>query len=235
MAGGSIKTFYVGLGVVAVVGAGLIGWQASRRSAPTLSLSTVSLPPLVLSGPRGVVMGSDSARVEIAEYSDFECPFCARFAVLVLPDVMQRLVATGRVRWRFMHFPLDNHRASPAAHQASACAKEQEKFWQMHDLVYQHQDQWVSARRPERTLRGLAERLPLDMDRYDACIREQRGWADVLADKRLGDSLGVSGTPTVFFNGRRLSDVPSADQLKAMVDSLAPVSGAIAPAPPARR
>jgi protein-disulfide isomerase len=236
MAAGSMRSFYLGLGAVAIVGAGLIGWQASRRSVPPApTLGAAALTPLAAAGPRGVAMGSDSAPVEIAEYSDFECPYCARFAVLALPDVQQRLVAPGRVRWRFMHYPLDNHRASPAAHQASVCAREQDRFWQMHDRIYLEQDAWVSARRPERVLRDIAERLGLDMDRYDSCWREQRGWSDVLADKRMGDSLGVNATPTIFVNGRRLSDVPSADQLKAIVDSLAPPVEASGPAAPARR
>jgi protein-disulfide isomerase len=222
--GRTLKPFYLGLGVIAIVGAGLIGWQASRRGSSGPSLLPASLPPMALSGERGVAMGSESAPVEIAEYSDFECPYCARFAVLDLPDVKQRLVETGRVRWRFMHFPLDNHAKSPAAHLASACAREQGRFWEMHDLIYQAQDNWVTARRPERVMRQLAERLRLDLDRYDSCVREQRGWADVLGDRRLGDSLGVNATPTLFVNGRPLRHVPSADQIKAIVDSIAPLS-----------
>ena len=226
-AGRSLTPFYTALAVIAVAGGVLIAVSAGRRGSGALSVSeTATMPPIA--GPRGVAMGSDSAPVEIAEYSDFECPYCARFAVLTMPDIEQRLVATGRVRWRFVNFPLDGHQKSPQAHLAAACAQEQGRFWPMHDAVYQRQADWVSDRRPERTLRGLAERLGLDMGRYDGCVSERRAWNAVLADRRLGDSLGVNSTPTFFVNGRKLSDVPTFDQLRALVDSIAPAAG---PAP----
>ena len=147
-AGRSLKPFYIGLVVVAVTGGLMIArsMNQSRGSAPGPG---VLLPPIALaSGPRGVVLGSDSAPVEIAEYSDFQCPFCARFAVLQLPDIRERLINTGRVRWRFMNFPLDGHPNTRPAHLAAACAAEQGRFWEMHDAVYQGQGDWSESRRP---------------------------------------------------------------------------------------
>jgi protein-disulfide isomerase len=228
----SLTPFYVALAVVAVGGGIFIASSAGRRGG-TLSLAdAATMPPIT--GPRGVVIGSDSAPVEIAEYSDFECPYCARFAILTLPDIQQRLVATGRIRWRFMHFPLDGHLKSPPAHLAAACANEQGRFWQMHDAIYASQADWVASRRPERVLRGLAERLGLDMAQFDGCVSERRQWGAVLADRRLGDSLAVTGTPTLFVNGRQLSHVPSFDQLRALVDSVGPPPPTQSPPVPQR-
>lgn len=226
----SLTPFYIVLATVAVAGGVFIALQLGK-GPQRLALSTVGMPPVA--GERGVVMGSDSAPVEVLEFSDFECPYCARFAVLTLPDVKNRMVASGQVRLRFVHFPLDIHAQGPHAHLAAACANEQGRFWAMHDLLFENQDEWVRSRRPDRVAEGYAERLGLDMGRFRSCVREQRGWSQVLADRALGESLRVGGTPTVFVNGRQLSEPPSFDQLRRIVDSLAQVAPA-APAP-ARR
>lgn len=222
-AGKSMTPFYAGLGVVAVVGIALIGRAAMHRSPPPVSLELVT--PLA-SGPRGVVEGSDSAKVEIMEFSDFECPYCARFAVLQLPDVRSRLIATGRVRWRFVHFPLQGHTKSPTAHLAAACANEQGRFWQVHDLLYEHQGDWTEAGDLVGAVSALAIQAGVDRARFDQCMRERSAWGRVLADKALGDSIGINGTPTMFVNGRQIPGVPSFDELRAIVDSVAPAPAA---------
>lgn len=223
-AGRSLRTFYGGLALVAIVGALVIMRSAGRRTPP---LTTDTVAPLA-TGPRGVVLGSDSAKVEIMEFSDFECPYCGRFAVLSMPDVQQRLLPTGRVRWRFVNFPLQGHTKSPYAHLAAACANEQGKFWQMHDLIYQNQEDWSGSSNFQQLIDGYAERSGVDKSRYGSCISERRAWGQVLADKALGDSAGVTATPTFFMNGRMLRDVPNVDQFIRMVDSIAPVRPAAA-------
>jgi len=217
-AGRSLTPFYAGLALVAVAG-GLVIARASGQRQPPLTSNTVA--PLA-TGPRGVVVGPDSARIEIMEFSDFECPWCARFAVLQMPDVRQRLLSTGRVRWRFVNFPLEGHTKSPYAHLAAACANEQGRFWEMHDLIYQNQEDWVTSGNLEKTIDGYADRAGLDKARYRSCVQERRTWGQVLADKALGDSLGLTGTPTFFLNGRELPDRPAitVDRLIYLVDSL---------------
>lgn len=235
-AGPSLKPFSVGLAVVALVGAGLIGRSLVRRNggavAPPAANVTVAA---AVGGPLGVPLGADSAPVEIAEYSDFECPYCASFAILQMPDIRERLIASGRLRWRFMHYPLGGHRNSPTAHLAAACAHEQGRFWPMHDAIYASQDDWVPSRRPERVFRDHAQRIGLDRGRYESCMRERRPWAQIEADRVHGDSLGVSGTPTFFLNGRMLATVPAYDGIKALVDSVAAATSQATPAPRAIR
>jgi protein-disulfide isomerase len=125
-----------------------------------------------------------------------------------------------------MHYPLDNHTKSPQAHLAAACAHEQGRFWEMHDLLFENQDDWLRAGSPERLLAGYAERLRLDMTRYRSCVAERRPWNQVLADKAVGDSLRVGGTPTFYLNGRLLDETPTADVLLRLVDSIAPLPAA---------
>ncbi len=220
MASGPMKRFYGALALVAVAGGLLIMRSAGNRTPP---LTTDTVAPLA-TGPRGVVLGSDSAKVEIMEFSDFECPWCGRFAVLQMPDVRQRLLPTGRVRWRFVNFMIQGHTKSPYAHLAAACANEQGKFWEMADLLYQNQEDWVGSNSFQSMIDGYAERAGADKARYRSCIGERRAWGQVLADKRFGDSLGLDGTPTFFVNGRMLPATlnVTVDYLLRMVDSIAP-------------
>ena len=228
--GKSLTPFYVVLGVIALAGGAFIVRSATSSRAPTLSLDLAPGVPLA-TGARGVTIGSDSAPVELTEFADFQCPSCARFAVLTLADVKSRLVADGRIRFRFIHYPLQQiHPNAPLAHLAAACANEQGRFWEYHDELYRQQDAWAFSRRPLSVLEGIATTTGLDRARFDSCISEQRAWPQVLADKRFGDSVGVGGTPTVLLNGRLLADVPSYDRVRAIVDSLAPVTTGTAPA-----
>ena len=217
-AGQSMKGFYTGITVMMVIGGVFIVSKALTRQPP-LTIETIA--PLA-AGPRGIPVGSDSAPVTVMEFSDFECPYCARFATLQMPDVQQRLVATGKVRWVFMHFPLQGHNKSPNAHLASACMQEQGKFWPMHDLIYQNQSEWTESGNPRRALKGYAERAGGDMARYDQCVSSRSAWGAVLADKHLGDSLGIGGTPTFYINGRLFDERQglSVDRLAQIADSL---------------
>ena len=134
-----MRAFYLTLGIIAVLGGILIVRQAgllrpSRSVTETLASAPVA--PMTGVAASGHVIGSDSAPVEIVEFADFECPACARFAILDWPEVQQRLLPTGRLKWRFMNFPLQGHTASPPAHLAAGCAGEQGRFFEMMEAIY---------------------------------------------------------------------------------------------------
>lgn len=211
-----LKTFYIALGVIAVAGVGLI--FAARSRGPE---QAQPVPVSVGASFEGHVLGSDSAPVTIVEYADFECPACAQFAVLTGPDVKERLVATGQVRWIFRDFPLEGHRNSPAAHHAAQCAGEQGRFWEMHDQLFFNHGRWVPERRPERLFRDYARAIGVNLDQYDACMDEGRYRARLQQSKTEAAALGVSSTPTFDINGRRYSGAFLYDDLKAIVDSAA--------------
>ncbi len=235
-AGRSLKPFYVLLGAIAVAGGVLIARSRGNPAAGLVaSSSDCQTPPLGAPAPRGVVLGPDSARIEITEFSDFECPWCARFAVLTMPDVRQRLIPTGLLKWRFMDFPLTEiHANTAAAHLAAACATDQGKFWEMHDELYASQDRWASERNPQGRFLEYARTIGLNTDSFRVCMQQKRPWPQIQADKCEGIRLGVEGTPTFFVNGRRLSELPAYDDLKRIVDSLS-ARPAPAAAPAAKR
>jgi len=233
-AGRPVRSFYLALGVIAIAGVALIAGQVARRPATgsvAETLASVPLTPVASGGAVGHQLGSDSAPVEIAVFSDFSCPHCANFEILDFPLVRDRLIPTGRLRWRFVDFPLEGRANSPVAHLSAACAGEQGRFWEMMGAILNRQGEWVEDRRAERRLRGYAEGLGLDVTRFADCMDTGRAQAVVDAGAAEGRRLGVNATPTFFVNGRQWPDVLGYDQIRAIVDSLAPVGGAPRGAP----
>lgn len=212
----NLKPFYLGLAALGVAGAGGIWWAKSQAggSGPAV----VDPAPVAGDAFEGYVLGSEAAPVEIVEYADFQCPACAHFAILTGPDVKQRLVATGQVRWRFMDFPLPMHPHAPAAHLAAACAAEQGRFWPMHDQLFFQQSDWSSSRRPERRFREYAGAIGLDVARYDACMEERRYAGRIQATKEAGVARGVGSTPTFVVGNLMVSGSLPYDSLKTLVE-----------------
>lgn len=155
-------------------------------------------PPVMVQEVRtdgSPVRGAAEGPITIIEFSDFECPFCAR----VLPTLADLMKAyPDEIRWVFKHFPLDFHAKAPLAHEAALAASEQGKFWEMHDRIFSNQ----SAMGREDLIRAARE-IGLEVDRFLADLDSRRFRPTVEADKEEGFHLGVSGTPTFFINGRR--------------------------------
>ena len=231
----SLRNFYIALGIIAVVGVALILTQRQRRGSVTETLQAARVAPLPAGSAVGHKLGYDSAPVEIVEFADFECPACARFSILEMPYIRDRLIATGRLKWRFMDFPLQGHANSPAAHLAAGCADEQGKFFEMIDVIYNRQNEWVAERRADRKMRDYARQVGLDIDRFDTCVETKHAQPLVDADYAEGERLGVDQTPTFIVNGRVWPTTLLYDDVKAIVDSLAPVGGAASAKPPVRR
>lgn len=145
--------------------------------------------------------GNPDASVVVIEFSDFQCPYCRRHVQETQPVLDKSFVDTGQVLWVFKHFPLTMHPQAEAAGVAAECAADQQKFWEMHDLLFQHVEDW-SVSNPAPVFSGYAEDLALDLDQFNACIAGGEALARVQQD--LNDGLPfVQGTPTfiVLFNG----------------------------------
>jgi len=139
--------------------------------------------------------GPDEAPVTVVEYGDFECPYCGQAE----PVVRELLRDFADVRYVWRHLPLnDVHPRAQLAAEASEAAADQGAFWELHDLLLDHQD----ALRPD-DLVGYAQQLGLDVDRFTDDLRTHREAARVAEDIDSADLSGVSGTPTFFINGQR--------------------------------
>jgi protein-disulfide isomerase len=214
-----VKGFYFLLAAVAIGGGALLWYAAGRETAGTPPPGGPT-PVAASDGFRGYTLGSDAAPVEVTEYSDFECPFCAQFATVQMPVIREQLIATGKVRWRYRDFPLPNHRSSRLASLAALCAGEQGKFWEMHDqLFFRHQ--WAqTGKNPRGLFREFAKDIGLDLAGYEACMDGQRYVGRIQASLEEGTAVGVNATPTFFINGRRHTGRATSDAFKAVVDSI---------------
>jgi protein-disulfide isomerase len=219
---------YLLLGLVAVA---VVAGLALTRGQPRPDTFDVDPagPPVTV---EGYVLGDPNAPVEVLEWADFECPACMQFATLTEPDVRQRLVSTGQVRFRYFFFPLPNHRSSASAAYAAACAADQNKFWEMHDALYAGFNDWAQgrARDPKGVFRGYAERIGLDVGTWESCYESDKHRQLITQHKAMGIQRGVGSTPTFIIGGKQVPGAISYDAFKAHVDSAAATAGAAAPA-----
>ena len=157
---------------------------------------TVHLQPyrVELNNEGAPAKGPAGAKVTLVEFSDFQCPFCSRF----FPTLKQVEENFGnKVRIVYRQFPLTNiHPNAFKAAEASLCAHDQGKFWEMHDMMFQDQ-----KRLTVRDLKATAGRLGLDQKKFDACVDTGRHTEQVQEDLKEGNRVGVTGTPAVFING----------------------------------
>ncbi len=172
---------------------------AALADAPAESLASAG--PAVPNGidisndPR---IGADNARVTIVEFSDFECPYCARFHGEIFPVL--RSLYGDQVRWVFVNrFFSAGHPMAESAALASECAHRQGRFWQYADLVFASH-----AELSRETLDGHAQSLGLDLEAFRQCFENREMASEIAADQAEADRIGVDATPSFFVNGRRV-------------------------------
>lgn len=161
---------------------------------------------------RDHVRGKTDATVTIVEYADFECPYCGR-----AEPIIRELLATlgDDLRYVFRHLPLgDVHPHAQMAAEAAEAAGAQGAFWEMHNLLFAHQDALTGA-----DLGRYAEGLGLDTGRFGEELRRRLYAPRVGEDVASADASGVSGTPTFFVNGRRHRSAYAVATLTAAVRS----------------
>ena len=156
------------------------------------------------------VKGAEDAPVTITLFDDFQCPYCAR----LVPTLDQVVAAYPKqVRVVFKNFPLSMHKFAKAAAIAGLAARNQGKFWPLHDKLFANYNKLNDA-----LIRELAESVGLDMMRFDKDIVDPALQREVAADMQLGTQAGVRGTPAVYINGKQLKD-RSFNGFKQMIDS----------------
>ncbi len=158
----------------------------------------------------GPAFGPATAPVTIIEFSDFQCPFCSR----LVPTIEQVKAKYGdKVRIVFRQFPLNFHQFAQKAAEASLCANEQGKFWQMHDAMFQNQQDLAVEQ-----LKAKAAGLGLNADQFNACLDQGKYAAQIQTDIDAGTKAGVNGTPAMFINGRFLSGAQPLNEITKVID-----------------
>jgi protein-disulfide isomerase len=178
---------------------------ALAQQQPAASASSSSPDPAHLAD-----RGPATAPVTIVEFSDFACPYCRSMA----PVVKELLKSyPDKVRVVLKNSPLNIHPDSPLAHEAAYAAGAQGKFWEMHDLLFANQKNLKPA-----DLETYAQQLGLDMEKFKAALADHRYKAQVDKDTQDADNFGVTQTPTLFINGRRVTGSKSYKDLAAILD-----------------
>lgn len=215
---GKNTPFYGVLAVIGIVGVGAIAYVASR---PKGAATTVEPAAVAAGEPQGYLLGKADAPVQVIEFADFECPACAQFATLAEPDVKKRLIEPGIISYRFYDYPLGIHRNTWQASNAAACADEQGKFWEMHDMLFDQQDRWNGAAtsRPKSRFQEYAKALGLNVDQWEACYDAQKFQARIKANEQFAVKRGASQTPTFVIGNKMIGGAIGYDRFKALVDS----------------
>lgn len=146
------------------------------------------------------IRGATTANVTVEEFADFQCPPCG----ILYPQLKTLESEFGtRVRFVFRNFPLERmHPNALVAARAAEAAGRQNKFWEMHDLLYQNQTAWANVYDAQTIFNGYATSLGLDVERFKQDLQNPETLARIRADQQRGASLGVTGTPTVLINNR---------------------------------
>ena len=158
-------------------------------------------PNATISNEGAALKGDGDAPVVIVEWSDYQCPYCARVQRDVLMALEDQFIKTGKVQLAFRHKPLEKvHPFARQAAVAAVCAGEQGRFWEMHKALFQDDKDLTEA-----GIRSRAEVVGLDTGSFVACLGSSQAAARVREDARIASGLGLSGTPA-FAVGRRQAD-----------------------------
>jgi protein-disulfide isomerase len=226
--------FYVILGVVALAGAFLLFRQTRGGGATASTLQQVVMTPEQLQRVPGISQGQPDAPVVLMEFADFQCPGCGQFARFSKP-LVKDYIDNGTVRFVWYDFPLTSiHQNAVLASRAGRCANEQNQFWAYHDVVFANQARWSESTDAANHFIGYAEQAGLDRGAFSQCLRSEKYQKEVSESFQLGTTLGVSGTPTLFVNGKRVETPSSrADWDRLIQAETGAAAGAPAAAAPA--
>lgn len=191
--------------------------EAQARAEADASKWAQMQPPKTLEDPVSIPVagapetGPANAPLTLVEFSDFQCPYCAA----AVPQIHAILKAyPTQVKLIFKQFPLQTHPQADLAAAAAVAAQRQGKFWQMHDALYDSQDDLS-----RKHIMALAQKAGLDMNKFEEDIDSTEIREKVVRDVQDGDKAGVEGTPTIFINGQRYNGAINLQILKPLLDA----------------
>ncbi len=165
--------------------------------------------------------GNPRAPVTVYEMSDFQCPWCGRFAREVLPDIEREYVATGKIKLVFINFPLSqlHPNAEPAA-ELAMCAAKQHKFWPVHDLLFRTQDAWGELQEPGTFFLGIADSARLNRQELLPCLRTHEMRDLIESDAAASVRSGAHSTPSFYIEGGMMSGLQPIETWRSVLDSV---------------
>ena len=166
--------------------------------------------PLKISSENNPVIGNPDAPITIIEFSDFQCPFCAKFHMQTLPTIMDEYINKGTVKLVFRDFPIQSiHPNAVPASIAAECANEQGEFEQMYHMLFEKQKEWSNLETSYAitAFNQYASELQLNEEKFDSCIKNVKYIEEVQKDLNEGRTYGVTGTPGFFIGNEKIGFV----------------------------
>jgi len=166
--------------------------------------------PIKISEDNDPVIGDTDAPITIIEFSDFQCPFCARFHVQTLPTIMDEYINKGTVKLVFRDFPIQSiHPNAVPASVAAECANEQGKFEEMYDTLFEKQNEWNNQETNKAVdlFSQYASEMQLGQEEFDSCLKNGKHIEEIKKDLDDGRAYGVSGTPGFFIGNEQIGFV----------------------------
>lgn len=165
--------------------------------------------------------GNAAAPVTVFEMSDFQCPFCRHFALETLPALEREYVASGKIRLIFINYPLPNlHANALAAAEVALCAARQQRFWPVHDRLFERQPQWASLETPRAYFLALADSAGADRAALARCLASDAAGAAVQADIAAAQRAGAHSTPTFYIEGGLIEGDAPISAFREVLDSV---------------
>jgi protein-disulfide isomerase len=183
----------------------------------TPAATSVSIPKSTVAA-QGRTLGSESARVTVEEYSDFQCPVCAHAAQNIDPNIEEEYIADGRVKLVFHHMALIGQESVWAA-EASECANDQGKFWEYHDKLFENQKGENQGAFSIDNLKRFAEELGLDTQTFNQCLDSREHEDLVKAETQDAVKKGIGSTPTFVIEDQTVVGLKSYDDVKKVIEA----------------
>jgi protein-disulfide isomerase len=210
--------------MIAVVAAFAVILACSKSSNANAAASSAS----VTAGPDSVllkradharILGSATAPLWVVEVSDFQCPYCRQFHDQSYAELKRAYVDSGRVRLAYVNFPLSSHRNAWPAAESAMCAAAQDKFWEMHDALFNTQKQWESLPSPQPMLDSLAAAQGVELKAFRACVAGHLTKPMIEADIDRAMKAGVESTPTFLIGSTMMTGAQPVANFRAAIDS----------------
>jgi len=161
-----------------------------------------------------MVLGVEGAKVTIVEFTDYQCPFCARYSEQTFSQLKTEYIDTGKVRYILRDLPLGFHQNAKPAALAARCAGD--KYWEMHDKIFEGQSDWESGDGEEEFKAYAGE---LGVEGFDECFDENRFKKEIEDDAAMAGKVGATGTPSFFVNGKKIEGAQPFSVFKDLIEA----------------
>ena len=188
-----------------------------------------SIPKTASASTRGrPSLGDPDATVTVVEFTDYQCPFCSRFEASTFKKLKQTYIDTGKVRWVVLDMPLSFHKDAEFASQATHCANEQNKFWELRELFFHNQKEL----QPEHIAK-YAQQVGIQPEAFNQCLNSNRYQENIQRDMAEAQKQRITGTPTFVIamstpdvvSGKRIVGAQHYNVFSAEIESLLKIKG----------